>query len=249
MISNLTPVQFSLIYNVFSFTFAVMAAATLFVWLSQNQIAKKYKFSTTITGLVSFIAAYHYMQIFISFNEAYTFKDGVVSATGYAFKESYRYVDWLLTVPLLMIELILVMNLPTQQTVKMSWTLGLAAALMVILGYPGEISQVHSTRWFWWALAMVPFVYIVDTLFFRLRASIENQPESVRGLIRLACVLTIITWCFYPIVFVLPMLGLEGGEATAALQIGYSIADILAKVGFGILIYAIAYKKSELEKA
>ena len=247
MINNLTQGQYSLIYNSLSFTFAVMAAATLFVWLSRDQISKKYRFATTITGLVTFIAAYHYMQIFISFHGAYVLKDAVVTQSGYAFNDAYRYVDWLLTVPLLMIELILVMNLQPHKTIRMSWTLGLAAAVMVILGYPGEISVDSSTRWMWWSLAMIPFLYIVYTLFFGLKASINEQPESTRGLVRMACVLTVISWCFYPVVFILPMIGLSGGEATVGIQVGYSIADIVAKVGFGLLIFTIAYKKSALE--
>jgi bacteriorhodopsin len=247
MINNLTEGQYFLIYNALSFTFAVMAAATLFVWLSRDHIAKRYRIATTITGLVTFIAAYHYMQIFISFHGAYTLKDGIVSQSGYAFNDAYRYVDWLLTVPLLMIELILVMNLQPEKTVRMSWTLSLAAAAMVILGYPGEISHDAATRWMWWTLAMIPFIYIVYTLFFGLKDSVDEQPESARGFVRLACVLTVIVWCFYPLVFILPMLGLSGGQAEVAVQVGYSIADIFAKVGFGLLIFTIAYKKSSLE--
>lgn len=247
MINNLTQGQYDLIYNAFSFTFAVMAAATLFVWLSRDQIAKKYRFATTVTGLVTFIAAYHYMQIFISFHGAYIVKDGLVAPSGFAFNDAYRYVDWLLTVPLLMIELILVMNLDARKTIRMASTLSIAAAIMVILGYPGEISQDAATRWTWWALAMIPFLYIVYTLFFGLKSSVDAQPESARGLVRLACVLTVIAWCFYPIVFILPMLGLMGGDATVGVQVGYSIADIVAKVGFGLLIFTIAYKKSALE--
>lgn len=247
MINNLTVGEYNLIYNALSFTFAIMSAATLFVWLSCEQIAKKYRIATTITGLVTFIAAYHYMQIFISFHSAYALKDGVVSLTGYAFNDAYRYVDWLLTVPLLMVELILVMNLSSEETTKMSWTLGLAAAIMVILGYPGEISQDPSTRWMWWSLSMIPFLFIVYTLFFGLRSSISAQPEKARDLVSLACTLTLVSWCFYPIVFTLPMIGLTGGAATTGVQVGYCIADIVAKAGFGLLIFTIAYRKSELE--
>ena len=57
----------------------------------------------TISGLVCAIAAYHYLRIFQSWEGAYTIDGGVVSASGYAFNDAYRYVDWLLTVPLLLI--------------------------------------------------------------------------------------------------------------------------------------------------
>ena len=87
-----------------------------------------------ITGLVTFIAGHHYLRIFSSFSEAYTAVNGVVTSTGVAFNVAYRYVDWLLTVPLLLIELILVMSLTRSETVRKSVTLGGAAALMVVLG-------------------------------------------------------------------------------------------------------------------
>jgi len=58
---------------------------------------------------------------------------------------------------------------------------------------------------------------------------------------------TVISWCFYPVVFTLPMLGLTGGTARAAVQVGYTIADIVAKAGFGVLIFMIALRKSEVE--
>ena len=106
-----TPFQFSLVYNAFSFTLAAMAAATAFLWLSRSQVAPAYRTALTISGLVTGIAAYHYYRIFESWNASYTLEAGIVSATGFAFNDAYRYVDWLLTVPLLLIELVLIMRL------------------------------------------------------------------------------------------------------------------------------------------
>lgn len=239
--------QYSLLYNCFSFTFALMMAATLFFWLNLGRVSAKYRIAISITGLVTFIAAYHYLQIFFSFENAFTVMNNQVTPSGKPFNDAYRYVDWLLTVPLLLVELILVMKLSHEETVSRSVKLGLAAAVMVILGYPGEISADMGTRWYWWILAMIPFVYIVYELFFGLRASISRQPVRVQGLVRRACNLTVLAWCFYPIVYLLPNFGLSGGDAYVGLQLGYSIADIVAKAGFGLLIFFIARNKSSEE--
>ncbi len=246
---EMTAGQFHLVYNAFSFTFAAMAAATLFFWLGRSQVLSHYKTALTITGLVTAIAAYHYWRIFESWEAAYTLKDGVLTATGVAFNDAYRYVDWLLTVPLLLVELILVMRLSRAETISKGWRLGIAAAIMVILGYPGEISMDPSTRWLWWALAMIPFLYIVYDLFVGLKASLDQQPTEVRGLINQARWLTVLSWSFYPIVFILPMIGFSGGAATTAVQVGYTIADLVAKAVFGVVIYTIAVRKSEIEAA
>ncbi|KQM62812.1 xanthorhodopsin [Sphingomonas sp. Leaf17] len=244
-----TPFQFQLVYNAFSFTFATMAAATLFLWLSRSQVAPAYRTALVISGLVTAIAAYHYFRIFESWNEAYTFKNGVVTATGFAFNDAYRYVDWLLTVPLLLVELVLVMRLSREETSSKSIRLGSAAALMIILGYPGEIATDIPTRALWGTLSAIPFLYIVWELFSGLGASIKQQPAAAQNLVRKARLLTFASWGFYPIVYMAPYAGLTGGTVTTTIQIGYTIADIAAKAGLGILIFLIAVRKSEAETA
>jgi len=239
--------QYNLIYNAFSFTFATMAAATLFFWLGRSQVAPAYRTALTVTGLVTAIAAYHYWRIFESWDSAYSVVDGTITATGYAFNDAYRYVDWLLTVPLLLIELILVMRLSREETVSKATTLGIAAAIMVALGYPGEIADDNGTRALWGFLSTIPFLYIVWQLFQGLGQSIERQPDNVKPLIKTARLVTFASWGFYPIVYMAPFVGLTGGAADTVIQVGYTIADIVAKAMFGVLIYVIAMRKSEHE--
>ena len=235
-------------YNAFSFTIAVMGAATVFFFLSRSQVSPVYRTALTITGIVTMIAGYHYFRIFQSWESAFVVAEGQVRLSGIKFNDAYRYVDWLLTVPLLLIELILVMRLSAEETMSKSVKLGLLAALMVILGYPGEISTDHGSRWLWWALAMIPFLIIVYDLFIGLRNSIASQPPSARGLVSTARWIVVISWCFYPVVYVFPMIGFSGGSAATAVQVGYTIADIVAKAMFGVLIYLIAARKSLVDK-
>lgn len=239
--------QYSLIYNAFSFTFATMAAATLFLWLGRSQVGPAYRTALTISGLVCAIASYHYFRIFESFTAAYEVKDGVVAATGIAFNDAYRYVDWLLTVPLLLVELILVMRLSEAETTSKCLRLGFAAALMIVLGYPGEIAPDNAIRAFWGTLSAIPFLYIVWELFKGLGQSIERQPENVRKLVKDARLITFGSWGFYPIVYMIPYTNLGGGTVETAVQIGYTVADLIAKAGIGVLIYVIAVRKSAQE--
>jgi bacteriorhodopsin len=247
MEATLSADQYQLVYNAFSFTLATMAAATLFLWLGRSQVSTTYKTALTISGLVTAIAAYHYFRIFESWTQAYTVKDGVIAVTGYAFNDAYRYVDWLLTVPLLLIELILVMGLSSSETISKSLKLGSAAALMIILGYPGEIADNNSARMLWGTLSAIPFCYIMWQLFAGLGASIANQPDNVREMVKTARLLTFASWGFYPIVYMIPYTSLSGATVETAVQLGYTIADLIAKAGVGVLIYLIARRKSEAE--
>merc|ERR1712176_626805 len=223
----------------------------IFFWLQMPNVNKQYRTALAITGLVTWIATYHYFRIFNSWNAAFNVNfdasqgQYMVSLTGAPFNDAYRYVDWLLTVPLLLIELILVMGLPAEQTADLSWKLGVSSAIMVALGYPGEIQDDNSQRWIWWAMAMVPFCYVVSTLLVGLSEATDKQPAAAKGLIVQARYLTAISWLTYPGVYIIKMIGLSGAFATCAEQIGYSISDVVAKAVFGCLIWGIASTKSD----
>lgn len=244
---TITIPQFELVSNALSFAIATMGAATVFFFLGRSQVAPPYRTAIAITGIVTLIATYHYFRIFGSWEAAFLVVGDQIKPTGLKFNNAYRYVDWFLTVPLLLIELILVMRLPPAETVAKATKLGFLAALMVLLGYPGETSTDPNTRWIWWVLAMVPFTIIVYDLFFGLKESISSQPPAARGMVNMARWVTVASWCFYPAVFIFPMIGLEGGTAQTAVQVGYTVSDIIAKALFGVLIFLIAKRKSEVE--
>jgi len=246
--------QWSFVYNALSFGIAGMGSATIFYWLQLPNVMKHYRTALAITGLVTAIATYHYVRIFNSWVDAFEVKnsaggDYTVALSGAPFNDAYRYVDWLLTVPLLLIELILVMKLPKEETIALSWKLGYSSAVMVALGYPGEIQDNLSVRWFWWALAMIPFSYVVLTLVAGLAEATAKQPESVRDLVANARYLTVISWLTYPFVYIIKNLGLAGSVATTYEQVGYSVADVVSKAVFGVLIWAIASGKSMEEES
>merc|ERR1711893_101904 len=105
-----------------------------------------------------------------------------------------------------------------------------------------------GARWNWWCFAMIPFLYVVAELAIGLGAASEKQAPSVAALTGYARWLTIISWLTYPFVYIIKMLGISGVAATAGEQIGYSIADVVAKAVFGVLIWAIASEKSKVEE-
>jgi bacteriorhodopsin len=235
--------EFNLVYNAISFAIAAFGASTVFFLLQRSQVSPAYKTALTLSGLVCLITTYHYLRIFESFNSAYVLKDGLVMQTGMQFNNAYRYVDWLLTVPLLLLEFVLVLRLPHAETYKKGLALTLAAAFMVILGYPGETLTVGFAKVIWWVLAMIPFSYILYEMIKGVGASIKTQPLVVQPLFKKTRLLIILSWSFYPLVYILPLFGLS---AFISIQVGFTVVDIVAKSVFGILIYIIAQRKSEI---
>jgi bacteriorhodopsin len=247
----MTDGQFQLVYNVLSFSLASMMATTLFLWLKVYSVAPRLQTAVVISGLVTFIAAYHYIRIFNSWVEAYSYStespDPVL--TGVPFNDAYRYMDWLLTVPMLLMEIVLVMNLTPTEASEKCWVLGVVSALMIVIGYPGELlidENDLGTRWKYWALAMCPFLYIVYTLLVGLAdATMKESDPAISEKIRLAQIVTVVSWLTYPVVYVFPMLGFSGAQAVVAIQCGYCASDIISKCGVGLIIFNITAAKSK----
>jgi bacteriorhodopsin len=256
---DLSVLQYSVVDNIFSMTVATMGAAALFLFLSRSAVDPEYRPALMVSGLVVTIACYHYFMIRHSWQGAYMLADGGTGyvGTGAAFNDFYRYADWILTVPLLMVELVAVLRLQASKARSLLTRLVIAAALMIALGYPGEViasPEGWTTRVIWGALSSVPFFYILFVLWGELTKSLETQPVAARKLIEIARLVLLITWAVYPIAYALggTMSALEakaGGAVDPSgivyLQVGYAIADMTAKAGFGMLIYFIARAKSK----
>lgn len=247
MLPDLSLEQYSLVYNILSFTFAAMLASFVFFVLMRQQVASKYRGALVMSAIVVAVAGYHYFRILESWSAAFTLQDGVYVASGTPFNDAYRYVDWLLTVPLLVAELVAVLALARARSISLTFRLGLAAALMIALGFPGEIAADAGTRALWGTLSTIPFVYILWVLFRELGPAIQRQPGEAKVLVRNIRLLLLATWGFYPIVYLLPILGVAGPSVLVAVQVGYAVADVLAKCGYGLMIYAIARAKTEAE--
>jgi len=260
---EMTDLQFQAVYNTLSFSLASMGATTMFLWFRSFGVKDRYQSAVIISGLVTFIAAYHYMRIFNSWVEGYKYNKGEPNVTtgsmdianptitGIPFNDAYRYMDWLLTVPLLLLEILLVMKIPAAELNTKAWTLGLGAALMIVSGYYGElvITGDLTPRWVCWFLSMVFFLYIVYELMVGLSAATDAEDnEFIKEKIKNAQLMTVISWCTYPVVYLLPMLGLGGATSVVAVQLGYCVSDIISKCGVGLMIYQISKAKSDLEK-
>jgi len=249
--------QFQAVYNMLSFSLASMMATTVYLFFRASAVQDKFKSAVLISGLVTFIAAYHYVRIFNSWVEAYSYSAGEVkngaleignpALTGVPFNDAYRYMDWLLTVPLLLIEILLVMKLDEATYGAKSKSLGVGSALMIVSGYYGElcVSGDLTPRWVCWFVSMCFFLYIVYELLVGLAAATNSESDPViKSKIQTAQVMTVISWCTYPVVYLFPMLGITASSAVVGIQIGYCVSDIISKCGVGLVIYQITYAKS-----
>ena len=238
---------YQLVYNFMSLAIAAMGASFFFFVSARGSLKEGNRMAVTLSATVVLIAFYHYVRIF----------DSWVATAGVgnpgAFNEGYRYVDWLLTVPLLVAELILVLRLDKKVESKLIQRNVVYAFLMIATGYIGELDVqtsvvLDSSRTIWGAISTIFFVLILRDLFGGIEASFKRQSKEIQGIFKVLRVVLIATWGVYPIAYLLPTistsLGLTAGDGLVLKQIGYTIADILAKPGYGLLIWKIATLKN-----
>ncbi len=235
---GLSATEINVVGGFFSLTFAVFLGSALFFFISRMDVAPVYRMAVTISGVIVTIAGYHYFRIMQSFEKA-AMGEGL-------FNEAYRYVDWVVTVPLLLTELVLVLSIAAERRKALLMKLVPYSALMIALGYPGEISSDTTTKWIFWALSMVFFVLILATLFGELSKQIASERPEVQATLRTLRMVLLVTWSFYPIAYLFPVLLDDASLAFVLVNVGYAIADITAKAGYGLMIHHVAKVKTEL---
>jgi bacteriorhodopsin len=220
-----------LVYNALSFGTAVMLGAFVYFLTQMNSVAKQYRNGVAVSAVVVGIAGYHYFRMWSGWAE------GTVN-------EGYRYADWLITVPLLFIELLIVLGVTADRRKKLMTTLVPATVLMIGLGYPGETSANETTKWTFWVLSMIPFLYILFTLSGELKAAKARETGAVSTSINNATKILLVTWLVYPIAYLIPVVFTVSDGAEAGRQVAYTIADITAKALYGLMILNIAKARS-----
>ena len=239
--------QWNLVYNTFSFGLISMLACTIYTLVSQHRVLPKYRNALVMSSMVTFIAGYHYLRIFDSFKHASEGGKVLIDGSQNAFNEAYRYVDWLLTVPLLLVEVIAVLALTREVSRSLIMRLVPASAAMIALGYPGEISSDQNTQVLYGVLSTIPFLYILYVLFVELSKSLDRQPAGVAETVGRLRLLLIATWGVYPIAYIFNIVGDASSSSFVTVQVGYTMADVLAKCVFGLTILKIARMKSVAE--
>jgi bacteriorhodopsin len=239
--------QWNLVYNVFSFGLVSMLACTIYTLVSQQRVLAKYRNALVMSSMVTFIAGYHYLRIFDSFKHASEGGKVLLDGSQNSFNEAYRYVDWLLTVPLLLVEVVAVLALAKEVSRSLITRLVPASAAMIALGYPGEISSDQNTQVMYGVLSTIPFIYILYVLFVELGKSLERQPAGVAETVGRLRLLLIATWGVYPIAYIFNIVGDASSSSFVTVQVGYTVADVLAKCVFGLTILKIARMKSMAE--
>lgn len=208
-----------------------LVASTAFFFIERDRVAAKWKTSLTVSGLVTLIAAVHYFYM----------RD-VWVATGTSPTE-FRYIDWLLTVPLLMVEFFLILSAIAKVPAGVFWRLLVFTTLMLVFGYLGETGKMGAMPAF--ILGMIAWFIVLYEIFAgeASKISSEQASETVQSAFNLMRWIVTIGWAIYPLGYALGYL-VGSGVDGATLNLVYNLADFLNKITFGVIIWHVAVQES-----
>lgn len=211
-----------------------LVAATVFFFLERDRVSPKWKTSLSVSGLVTLVAAVHYFYM----------RDVWVN-TG-STPTVFRYIDWMITVPLLMIEFYLILSAITKVPVGVFWRLMVGTLIMLVGGYLGEAGYMSVLPAF--IIGMAGWAYIIYEIYLGQAGKINaaSAPPAVQSAFKAMRLIVVFGWSVYPIGYFFGYLTGAGPEQSAnALNVIYNLADLLNKVAFGLIIWAVAVGQSE----
>ena len=210
---------------------AVMAAGALFFFVERSTVKASWQTSLTVAALVCFVAFWHYMymrDVWVATEESPTV---------------YRYIDWLITVPLQMIEFYLILAAVKKIPGAIFWRLLIGSLVMLIGGYLGEAGYIPSMLGF--IIGMAGWIYILYEIFSgeagKIAAKSGSKPLATAwGAMRM---IVTIGWAIYPLGYVFGYLA-GGGVDPNSLNVIYNLADFINKIAFGLVIWAAAVQST-----
>ena len=207
-----------------------MLAATAFFFLERSTVNGKWKTSLTVAGLVTGIAFWHYLYM-----------RGMWIETGTS-PTVYRYVDWLLTVPLQVVEFYLILAAVTTVRGGVFFKLLISSLVMLIAGYLGEAGLAPVLPAF--VIGCAAWLYIIYEIFAGETSKINAASGNVASQTAFSAMKWILTvgWVIYPVGYYLGYLG--SGVDANSLNLVYNLADFVNKILFGLVIFVAASRDS-----
>ena len=211
-----------------------MLAATVFFFIERGTVAAAWRTSVTVAGLVTGIAFVHYMYM-----------RGVWVQTADT-PTVYRYIDWLITVPLQIVEFYLILAAIRKVPTSLFWRLLIASIVMLVAGYLGETGMIQPFLGF--VIGVAAWIYILFEIFSGEAGKLASRSGNKALVTCFGAMRMIVTigWAIYPLGYIFGYL--TGGVDANALNIIYNLADFINKVAFGLVIWAAAMSNTSLSR-
>lgn len=225
--------------------FVGMAAGTLYFLVERNSLSPEYRSTATVAALVTFVAAIHYF-----FMKDAVGTSGLISEIS-NFPTEIRYIDWLVTTPLLLVKFPLLLGLKNKAGKILLVHLIVADIIMIVAGYLGETSINQAggfTQFGLWTFVIgtLAWIYIIYLLFTNVTKAAENKPAPIKKALLNMRLFILIGWAIYPIGYAVTLVS-SGIEVQLVRELIYNFADLTNKVGFGLVAFFAVKTMSKMK--
>lgn len=226
-----------------------MAAGLVYFLATLNNVAPRFRLSSVLSAVVMASAFLELLQLFLNWQNAFAFTDGLWRPADTAFSNGFRYMNWSIDVPMLLLQLVVVLGLMRGRAVSYGTQFIIGGLLMIWTGYIGQFFEVTNAGqfWLWGAISTVFYVYVlfvVGQMINKSADTLPREPNNLPKAMRNVFWYILITWTLYPIAYLMPALWPTAWGAVMR-QIIYTLADISSKVIYGAILSYIARKRSE----
>lgn len=249
---------YQMVAHVLTLGYAVMLAGLLYFALTMRTVAPRFRISSVLSVVVMVSAFLLLYKQASNWTNAFAFdmESGryYLAAGADMFNNGYRYLNWLIDVPMLLFQILFVVSLTKSKFSSIRNQFWFSGAAMIITGYIGQFYEVTNTTAFfiWGGISTIFFIHILYLMRKVIKEGKQGVPAKAKNALNIIWGLFIFSWMLYPGAYLIPHLaGLEGvlfsETGVVGRQITYTIADISSKVIYGILLTVVAQSMSEQE--
>lgn len=245
---DFSPGQFEAVDHLLTMGVGAHIAALVFFILMAKLVAPRYRPATALSCIVMVSAGLILFSQADMWTETFKFADGSYSRTNLTFSNGYRYVNWMVTIPCLLVQLFIVLGLSKSVLIKKATIAILAAWGMILTGYVGQLYEVSDigNLLIWGAISTVFFIAMSYVVGMQIGKQKDTMPAPTNGTILKVFGLMMFAWTLYPIAYLIPWF-MNSADGVVVRQLLFTIADVTSKIIYGLMITYIAIHRSAAE--
>ncbi len=243
-----TTTQHAIVGHAFAVALGAHVVGFLYFLSRQGQVAPRFRTATWLSMAVMAASGYLFLRLGSSWDTAFVQEGGRMVPTGNRFDGGLRYVNWFVTVPVLLVQVLYALDLARSAVQRLRVVLVSSGVLMVLCGYVGQFSSGRDdgTLLLWGALGTLPFVVLLAVLLPQLLRARACLPEQAAATARNLVFVFLFFWGLYPVAYLLPALW-SGATSAVTAQLLFTAADLGSKVLYGVLLAKICRVRSAAE--
>jgi bacteriorhodopsin len=243
-----TPTQHAIVGHAFAVALGAHIVGFLYFLSRQGQVAPRFRTATWLSMAVMAASGYLFFRLGSSWDTAFVQDGSRMVPTGNRFDGGLRYVNWFVTVPVLLVQVLYALDLTRSAVQRLRVLLVSSGVLMVLCGYVGQFSAGRDDAMLllWGALGTPPFLVLLVLLVPQLLRARSYLPAEAAVTARNLVFVFLFFWGLYPIAYLLPAVW-SGSTSAVTAQVLFTAADIGSKVLYGVMLAKVCRVRSAAE--